>query len=65
MSERVYRLGRGPWHHKRVGLGVSLAARFAKISAKRRGAATGDGMAIGVRGISPPPLGMERKDRRE
>ena len=27
MSERVYRLGRGPWHHKRVGFGVSQAAR--------------------------------------
>ena len=24
MSERVCRLGRGPWRHKRVGLGVSL-----------------------------------------
>ena len=26
MSERVYRLGRGPWHHESVGFGVSQAA---------------------------------------
>ena len=25
-SERGYRLGRGPWQHKRVGFGVSQAA---------------------------------------
>ena len=27
MSEQVYRLGRGPRHHYRVGFGVSQAAR--------------------------------------
>ena len=27
MSERVYRLGRGPWQRNRVGFGVRQAAR--------------------------------------
>ena len=27
MSERVYRLGRGPWQHNMLGFGVSQAAR--------------------------------------
>ena len=60
MSERVYRLGRGPWHHQRVGFGVSLAARsiaqIYQISVERRCDATGDGMVIGV---------LEREDRCE
>ena len=33
VSERVYRLGWGPWHHKRVGFGVSQdQARFPDFS---------------------------------
>ena len=31
MSERVCGLGRGPWQHKRVGFGVSQAARSASF----------------------------------
>jgi len=27
VSELVYRLGWGPWHHKRVGFGVSQASQ--------------------------------------
>ena len=65
MSERVYRLGWGPWHHKRVGFGVSQAAGSGQISAERLGAATVDEVAVRVHGVCPLPMGIEREDRCE
>ena len=67
MSERGYRLGWGPWHHKGVGFGVSQAAGWiAQISAVERwGAARGDEVVVCVDGVFPLPMGMEREDRCE
>ena len=67
MSEQVYRLGRGPRHHKPVGIEVSQAASRGngQISAERRGAAMEVEVAIGVHGVFPLPLGIEREDRCE
>ena len=66
MSERVYRLGRGPWHHKCVGLGASQAAcEIAQILAERWGAVTGDEVAARVHVAFPLPMGIEREDRCE
>ena len=61
MSERVYRLGRGPWHHESVGFGVSQAAG----SSRFLGAAATDEVAVRVHGVFPLPMGMEREDRCE
>ena len=66
MSERVYRLRKGPWQHNRVEFGVSQAAReIAQISDEGRDAAPGDEVAARVHGVSPLPLGMKREDRCE
>ena len=66
MSERVYRLGKGPWQHNRVEFGVSQpGCKIARISDKRRGAAPGDEVAIHVHGVLPLPMGIEREDRCE
>ena len=64
MSERVYRLGRGPWHHKCVGFGASYIAgcEIAQILAERWGAVTADEVAVGVHGVLPLPMGIERED---
>ena len=54
MSERVYGLGRGPWHDKCVGFGVRRpGCQIAQISAQRWGAAIEDNVAICVHGVSP------------
>ena len=39
--------------------------QIAQISYKRWGAAAGDEVAVGVHGVFPLPLGMEREDRCE
>ena len=39
--------------------------KIAQISAKRWGAARGDEVAVGVQGVSPLPMGIEREDRCE
>ena len=74
MSERFYRLGRGPWHHKSIGFGVSQAhwiwsepgCWIVQISNERRGAAATDEVDVRVlHGVFPLPMGMEREDRCE
>ena len=66
MSERVYGLGRGPWHDKCVGFGVRRpGCQIAQISAQRWGAAIGDEVAARVQGGFPLPMGIEREDRWE
>jgi len=67
VSEHAYGLGRGPWHPKRIAIGESarLPVKIAKISYARRGAATGDEVALRVHGVFSPPMGMEREDRGE
>ena len=64
VSELVYRLGWGPWHHKRVGFGVSQepGISIAQISAERLGAAMGDEVADCVRGAFPLPMGIQREE---
>ena len=66
MSERVYRLGRGPRQHKGVGFGVSQAARTAK-SQVNIGVLTAMEVevAIGVCGVTPVPMGIGRMDKHE
>ena len=65
MSERVYRLGRGPWHHKCVGFGASYIAgcEIAQILAERWGAVTGDEVAARVHVAFSLSMGIEREDR--
>ena len=46
MSERVYRLGWGPWHHKLPWIWSEPGISISQISAERLGAATGDGRQI-------------------
>ena len=65
-SERVYILGRGPWHHESVGFGVSQAAGWiVQISEEQLGAAATDEVAVHVHGVFPLPMGMEREERCE
>ena len=39
-----------------------MPVQIAQISAKQRGAATGDEVAVRVHGAFPLPMGMERED---
>ena len=61
MSERVYKLGRGPWHQYLIGFGVRPGCQIAQISFEQWGAAIGDEVAARVEGGFPLPMGMHRK----
>ena len=66
VSEQVYGLGRGPQHQKPVQFQVCVPGCWiAQISAEQWGALTGDEVAIGVHGVFPLPMGIERGDRHE
>ena len=66
LSERIYGLGRGPWHDKCVGFGVCLAAKSHRFQANDGVLRLiGDEVAARVQGGFPLPMGIEREDRWE
>ena len=66
MSEQVYRLGRGPRHHKPVRFRVSQAARTLRFQLAEPWRTNMEvGVAFGAHGVFPLPMGMEREDRCE
>ena len=67
MSDRVYRLGRGPWPLNFFGFAfaVSQAARSPRFQPNNGVLRQGHEVAHMFMMFSPLPMGMEREDRCE
>ena len=60
MNERVYRLGRGPWHRKHVRFRVSWIVQVSNMK-QQRGAVSEEEEGARVHGIFPLSMGIERE----